>query len=259
MKRLLLSLFIPAMLLSGCSKKHIQPGETIPTKGKKVPEFSRIPPTQRPYKIKGKTYYPLPTAHGYSENGVASWYGRKFHGRKTSNGEVYNMYAKTAAHKTLPMNTHVLVKNMENDREMVLRINDRGPFVKGRIIDLSLTAAQELGIVKKGTARVKITALGEAMTYRYGNKKIERFLPHQDFQQGEFYVQIGSFANRENAMKLQKKMEQQGKKAVIMTYDRGDTLFYRVQIFAGTTLSLARQEEKMLDNAGFADAFVVAR
>lgn len=250
------------LLLPGCSSKtpiSVPGKQPVPFPTKKTPDSSRIPPTQRPYQIDGKTYYPLPSSHGYSEKGIASWYGRKFHGRKTSNGETYNMYARTAAHKTLPMNTHVLVKNMENGREMTLRVNDRGPFVKGRIIDLSLTAAQELGVVKNGTAKVEVTALGEAVTYVEGSKKIERFLPHEDFQKGEFYIQIGSFTNKTNALNLAAKMEQQGQKAVIVNYDRGDALFYRVQVYAGVQLSLADEFEKNMEASGFSEAFVVAR
>ena len=252
MKYFLLPLLLLTVIIAGCGKQY-------PTPSKQVTDTATIPPTQRPYKIKGRTYYPLPDSHGYKEKGIASWYGRKFHGRKTSNGEVYNMYGKTAAHKTLPMNTYVLVKNLENGREMVVRINDRGPFVKGRIIDLSLTGAQELGIVKNGTARVQLTALGEAMTYGKGAKKVERFLPHQDFQQGDFYVQIGSFTNKDNAVRLKEKMARQGKKVDITTFDRGDSLFYRVQVAGGSTLTAARAMEKQMGVTGYPDAFVVAR
>jgi len=247
--------FIPILLfmlfLHGCAAKKAPP-EPAGMPG-------AVPPTQRPYKIMGKTYYPLPSSEGYVEKGTASWYGRQFHGRKTSNGEVYDMYEQTAAHKTLPMNTQVLVENLENGREMVVRINDRGPFVKGRIIDLSLTAARKLAIIDQGTAKVKVTALGEARTYRQGNREVARFLPHQDFQQGDFYVQIGSFTNKNNALQLQKKMKQQGNNVVISQFGRGDSRFYRVQVHAGSTLTVARNMETELNRNGYPDAFVVAR
>lgn len=253
---------ILVLFLAGCGKQQTistPTGPSIAHPGKRVPDSSYVPYTQRPYKIKGKTYYPLPSSHGYSEKGVASWYGRKFHGRKTSNSEIYNMYAKTAAHKTLPMNTQALVKNLENGRETVLRINDRGPFVKGRIIDLSLTGAQELGIVKNGTAQVKVTALGEAVTYVQNNKKIKRFLPYQDFNKGNFFVQLGSFTNKENADKLRQKMNKQGKTTVIVEYDREDLLFYRVQVYGGSTLGEAKTMESTLGQQGYSEAFVIAR
>ena len=108
------------------------------------------PRTQESYVINHKRYYPIPSAEGYSQKGIASWYGGKFHGRRTSSGEIYNKYTMTAAHKTLPMNTMLLVKNIENGKKTVVRINDRGPFVRGRIVDLSYKAAKELGIVKEG-------------------------------------------------------------------------------------------------------------
>ncbi len=116
--------------------------------------------TMRPYQIAGKWYYPTLAKVGNVQDGIASWYGPNFHAKKTSNGETYNMYAMTAAHKTLPMNTMVKVNNLENGKSTVVRINDRGPFVTGRIIDLSNKAAHAVDMVKKGTARVKITVLG---------------------------------------------------------------------------------------------------
>ena len=111
------------------------------------------------YEIDGVTYRVLETSEGYREQGVASWYGGFFHGRRTSSGDVYDMYQMTAAHTTLPLPTYVKVTNIENGRTVVLRVNDRGPFVGGRIIDLSYVAARKLGIVEKGTALVDVEAL----------------------------------------------------------------------------------------------------
>ena len=124
----------------------------------------RLPPQTPPlpdaYEIDGKKYYPLDKAHGFIEEGVASWYGADFHGKKTANSEIYNMHAMTAAHKTLPLGTVVEVNNLENGKNAVVRINDRGPYVGTRIIDLSYEAATQIGMVRNGTAKVKITALG---------------------------------------------------------------------------------------------------
>ncbi len=231
----------------------------VATPGKYDSTASVVPPTQRPYKIKGKTYYPLPTAEGFEQKGLASWYGKPFHGRKTSNGETYNMYSRTAAHKTLPMNTPVLVKNLDNGREMVVRINDRGPFVRDRIIDLSHTGAEELGIIAKGTARVHITALGEAMTVQEDSKKVKRFLPHEDFSRGNFYVQIGSFTNRDNALRLKKKMEGKGHEVAIRTYDRVDHLFHRVQVRAGFEMADAEKALDLFTKMGYSGSFIVAQ
>ena len=116
--------------------------------------------TMRPYTVFGIKYYPEIAKVGERFNGIASWYGPDFHAKKTSNGEIYNMYAMTAAHKTLPMNTVVRVDNLDNGRSTIVRINDRGPFVSGRIIDLSNKAAHEIDMVRKGTAKVQITVLG---------------------------------------------------------------------------------------------------
>ncbi|MBI5638598.1 MAG: septal ring lytic transglycosylase RlpA family protein [Nitrospinae bacterium] len=122
-----------------------------------------IPPDQwkwkdsTPYKIDGVTYYPLADAEGYEEKGTASWYGPDFHEKPTANGETYNQDAVTAAHRTLPFNTLVLVENLDNGRSVVVRVNDRGPYAKERIIDLSNRAATEIGMVGTGTARVKLT------------------------------------------------------------------------------------------------------
>ncbi len=117
--------------------------------------------TNKPYRVNGQWYYPLLKADGYDETGMASWYGRDFHGKKTSSGERYDMHGLSAAHPTLPMGTMVRVTNLENGKHIDLRINDRGPFVKDRLIDLSYAAAQQLGYAKKGTARVRVQALGD--------------------------------------------------------------------------------------------------
>ena len=114
---------------------------------------------ERPYVVGGKKYTPQRTSEGFHQVGWASWYGRHFHGRRTSNGEVYNMHKFTAAHKTLPMGTHVRVRRLDNGREVVVRINDRGPFKKGRVIDLSYAAAKQLDMFKKGLVKVRLEAL----------------------------------------------------------------------------------------------------
>ncbi len=114
------------------------------------------------YQVLGKQYQVLPSAEGFSEVGIASWYGKKFHGHLTSNGETYDMFEMSAAHKTLPLPTYVKVTNLENNKQAIVRVNDRGPFHKGRIIDLSYAAAFKLGVTKTGTAKVKIEALHSA-------------------------------------------------------------------------------------------------
>jgi len=122
-------------------------------------------PPRRSYTVFGKKYYPMEkVSKGYAQCGVASWYGPGFHGKKTSSGEVYDMYDMTAAHCLLPLNTLVKVTNLANDKEIVVKINDRGPFVGERVIDLSLAAARKLGMAEKGIAPVRVAVLGPADT-----------------------------------------------------------------------------------------------
>lgn len=123
------------------------------------------------YEVFGKKYHVLPkTKHGHTQTGMASWYGSKFHGKRTSSGEPYDLYGMTAAHKHLPLPTYVKVKNLKNDREIVVKVNDRGPFVDDRIIDLSYAAAKKLGIFEFGTAPVSVTVI-DPMHPNYIRKK----------------------------------------------------------------------------------------
>lgn len=239
------------LLLVSCAPPHIKPQEHE----KKHPG----PATQRPYVIAGKKYYPVPSAQGYQETGIASWYGKKFHGRKTSNGEIYDMHAETAAHKTLPMGTMLLVKNLENGRNTVVRINDRGPFVKGRIIDLSYTSAQEIGLVQNGTAKITITALGEVITKSKKTSSAPVELKHKDFNKGQFYVQVGAFEHLENARKLARTFANLGRKVIIQQFPAAGIQLYRVMVFASTTLDIAKRYEGYLEKNGFPYALIIAR
>ncbi|MDD2465938.1 MAG: septal ring lytic transglycosylase RlpA family protein [Desulfobulbus sp.] len=275
----------------GCASKQTQykgggSGKSGDTRKKK----GRTKATQRPYVIKGITYYPIPTASGYTEHGIASWYGAQFHGRKTSNGEVYDMYGDTAAHKTLPMNTMLLVKNLENGRSTVVRINDRGPFVQDRIIDLTFSKAKSLGVVGKGTAHVEIVALAEreeettpetmvavttpgkqaAVAGSSSGKKAPQVTaqikkaPHKappipDFDKGNFYVQVGAFVKIENARLLGKAFAQRGRDVVIQQYPAAGMNLYRVLIFASHSLAQAKVFEKQMEAEGFRYALLLAR
>lgn len=140
------------------------------------------------YSLQGKKYKVLPFSHGYAEKGIASWYGDDFHGKKTSNGEVYDMYGMTAAHKTLPIPSYVKVTNLKNNRSIIVRINDRGPYYEDRIIDLSYAAAQRLGVHRPGTEKVKVEAIKMTGTSDH------------------IYLQLGVFDNPNNAQKLQEKV-----------------------------------------------------
>jgi rare lipoprotein A len=203
----------------------------------------------------GRWYQPLPDSKGFRQRGIASWYGKDFHGKKTSNGEIYNMYALTAAHKTLPLGTFVRVHNLENNRRVDVRVNDRGPFVRGRIIDLSYQAAREIGVVGPGTANVEVIALATPATTDGGTPRAYKPV---DLYSGNFTFQIGAFVNRENAQRLTAKLNEQYKNAHISVYDRGDQIFYRVRVGQFTTLKQAEAHESILIRDGYIDLFIVA-
>ena len=160
---ILLSLLLSLLFFTGCSQKSGDVDYSFykDTKNSKINNSKEMHKyTMRPYSVFGITYYPFVAKIGDDFDGIASWYGPDFHSKKTSNGEIYDMYDMTAAHKTLPMNTVVKVENLENGKTIIVRINDRGPFVKGRIIDLSNKAAHEIDMVRRGTAKVKVSVLG---------------------------------------------------------------------------------------------------
>lgn len=235
---------------------HIPPSK--PSVAKQKPSGqTKTPATQRPYKIGGVKYTPLASAKGYVQTGYASWYGRKFHGRKTSNGETYNMYAMTAAHKTLPINTWVRVHNLENNRKIVVRINDRGPFVRGRIIDLSYTGAKRIGIVGPGTAKVKVTALGKATSYSKKTQQPVTFQP-VNYWEGNFTVQVGAFQDKFNAVKYKYKLAKSYQNAHIVKYKDHRGLFFRVRIGKFTNMKDAENFKDNIWNKGFYSAFIVA-
>lgn len=229
------SVLLPFLLLClfSCSEK------TTDTSG---------PATQRPYTINKIKYYPIASSYGYRDTGLASWYGPGFHGRLTSNGEKYNMYKDTAAHKILPMNTMVLVKNLENGMETIVRINDRGPFVRGRIIDLSYTAAEKIGMVKNGTAKVRVTALANA----------EQKKQEPNLNEGSFFVQIGSFRSQRKALQLQNRFQNAGHDTVIKKLSDQDHSKYQVQVYVGTHIRDAIRAESALLEKGYTEAFIVA-
>ena len=167
---------------------------------------------------------------GGVETGVASWYGREFHGRPTSSREVYDMNDMTAAHKTLAFGTYVMVTNLDNDRSAVVRINDRGPFVRGRTIDLSYAAARVLGVVGPGTARVRLEIL-------------RRFKAREPSKSSAVWVQVGAFTVQENAAAIKKRLDGRFRGVVVARFktDRGAYFRVRVRTSEGEAPGLARR------------------
>lgn len=232
--------FVVFLLFTGCG------GEKPPR-----PDVN-IPATQRAYKVLGHWYAPIPDAAGFTQKGIASWYGPTFHGKKTANGEIYNMHDMTAAHKTLPIGTMVSVHNLKNDREIVVRINDRGPFVRGRIIDLSNAAAQKIGMIADGTAPVEIEAL-ETVTK---NGIAEQPVP--DLDKGDFTVQIGAFSDPQRAMRLKAGLEKEYGIVVVAIFVKDGTTFHRVRVGRFSSLAKATATESRLVQSGFPGAFTVS-
>lgn len=234
--------------ISACARPRYSPPP------KPAPEAP--PGHPRPYRVNGQWYQPIPNARGFEQTGLASWYGKKFHGRKTSNGETYNMYAMTAAHKTLPLGTFVRVRNLTNGQRVDVRVNDRGPFVRGRIIDLSYTAAKRIGIVGPGTARVRLEALGVPARKTAAGAKAH-YLPI-DYYSGNFTFQVGAFAEKANARRLVQKLDRLYRNAHMTTYFDGRRTFYRVRVGLAHTLEEAEQYEQVLAESGYPQTFIVA-
>ena len=192
------------------------------------------------YEVYGTKYTVLGTSSGYKERGVASWYGKKFHGRLTSNREPYDMYEMTAAHKTLPLPTYVKVRNLRNDRTIVVRVNDRGPFVHNRIIDLSYAAALKLDMVRDGTSLVEVTAI--SFDEPPGDRPVrvvEPAAPPEAAPQvstearadHEIFVQVGAFGDRANAEKRQATLMAGGiSRTFIFADEAAEPPMFRVRI-----------------------------
>lgn len=221
--------------IAGCTLAPPEPERSIPTLPGPTHEHARIEPGAPPrpippagsspgnppfYEVFGERYYVLPDSSDYTEQGVASWYGREFHGRRTSNGEVYDMYALSAAHKTLPLPTRARVTNLATGKSIVVRINDRGPFKKGRLIDLSYAAARELGFVNAGTAMVEVETLSAEAAGAAPATRPPQLM----------FVQVGAFAQQQNAADLKRRLETQGFDNVVIRYDaRTQPALYRVR------------------------------
>ena len=183
----------------------------------------------KPYAVYGVTYTPLTDTSGYRERGVASWYGKKFHGKRTSSGEPYDMYAMTAAHKTLPLPSYVRVRNLQNDRAVIVRVNDRGPFLHNRLIDLSYAAAARLGILGTGTGLVEVEAVGPGETATVvktfplqvipsavAAEEISAAPASTPAANPKLYLQVGAFTQQDNAVSLRDRLEREALRPIFV-------------------------------------------
>ena len=200
-----------------------------------------------PYRVDGRVYYPLSDSSGFSQEGTASWYGRDFHGKRTSNDEVYDMNALTAAHKTLPFNTRVQITHQESGKSVIVRINDRGPFVSDRVIDLSYGAARKLGIIEQGTAPVTLRVL------RQKSSSLRRRAAGRPTRRGNFAVQVGVFANPANARMVSRRFPH----SRIQPVQQNDRKIYKVLVgnFSNYETALGHMDQIRL--RGFDKAFIV--
>ncbi|MFA9419122.1 MAG: septal ring lytic transglycosylase RlpA family protein [Gammaproteobacteria bacterium] len=229
-------------------------------------EVSSIPHTKKSksgnpssYVVAGKRYHVLDSADGFKQRGIASWYGKKFHGRKTSSGEVYNMYAMTAAHKTLPIPVYVRVKNLSNGRSIIVKVNDRGPFVEGRIIDLSYTAAQKLDITGAGTARVEIATLRPGLI-NWDSVVRPVPLPDENVEGVPLFVQVGSFGLEFNAMNLVRELQDANEQAVLISeLETSSGLFFRVRLGPLYDIDEANAIIRRLKGKGYVTARIVVK
>lgn len=184
-----------AVILAGCATRPA----TLPTDPVPRQEARSRYGNGPIYVVHGRRYEVLDSSYGYKERGVASWYGKKFHGKLTSSRERYDMYALTAAHKTLPLPSYVRVTNLRNNKSIVVRVNDRGPFVANRIIDLSYSAALHLDMVKDGTGLVEVTAIGDDEVPETKSLAARVDEPADAASAAHLYLQVGAFGDEQNA------------------------------------------------------------
>ena len=264
---------LTALLLAGCQTSNVDKSNEQPVTDSKskgayylddgpeevIPEnLSSIPNaipkkeplnkfSNRPYKVFGKTYYPMTTLKPYTATGYATWYGKKYHGNKTSIGEVYDMYKMTAAHKTLPLPCYVKVTNLKNDKTVIVRVNDRGPFVKDRIIDLSYAAANRLEIIEKGSELVKVELID--LEKKVKVSKVNK----------QIYIQAGLFSDEKNANNLINKIKKLGtvKNENIKKIKNEDQFQVLIEPFKNNQKAKIKKDE--LSDNFFINGFIVKR
>jgi rare lipoprotein A len=257
----LCTLTLATFTLTGCSIANRKPAPSAPPEA--IPAAPTNPestadaiPRREPrsahgnppfYNVLGKRYVVLATADGYLERGVASWYGPTFHGENTSNGEKYDMYAMTAAHKTLPLPTFARVTNLKNGRTIVVRINDRGPFVANRLIDLSYSAAAKLDMLKEGTTLVEVRALTV--------QEPDELTRSAQTPPPTLYVQAGAFSDPTNAQRVVDRLHAGGlSTAFILAPPDGKPALYRVRLGPIGSVAEFDQLVARLKGLGFPDA-----
>jgi len=251
-------------LLSGCgilttnqdgAPDKTMDWESIPDASPQVEPLSK---TGNPasYVVDGQRYFVNLDLQEHSETGIASWYGTKFHGNLTSSGEPYDMYKMTAAHKTLPLPSYVSVKNLGNGKKVIVKVNDRGPFVDGRIIDLSYAAAQKLGVVRNGTAEVEIEVLTTPQTTS-STENLDQIAYVKNSPQ-KYFVQLGAFSEINNAEKFRDRLASQSiEPAIIKTYSDSNGEFHKVQVGPISNTNELQLIQSRLADLGYTQIYIV--
>lgn len=265
-----LAVLMAAASVTACATPHLAAGPRpgVPRGGADAAPAPTAPGTMRPYQVRGRWYKPQHQP-GYNEVGTASWYGQQFHNRKTASGELFDMALTSAAHKTLPLPSIVEVTNLDNGRKAMVRVNDRGPFVEGRIIDLSRAGAEALGFASKGMARVRVRYVGPApprdqdrtLRQARGNDNPPPRSPGPgrggEGGEGPWIIQAGSFSSRDNARKAVKSLAEIGRARIKQVSGKGQTWF-RVLVPSGTDLHRAERIRQAVAAAGFPGATLIS-
>ncbi len=261
--RIILLLLLGTALAACSGSRYHQRHDGAPAIGRDVSRIPDAVPRVEPrsrygnpktYRVNGRVYRVMESAEGYVERGIASWYGRKFHGHRTSSGETYDMYAMTAAHTRLPLPTYVQVTNLKNGRTVVVKVNDRGPFHPNRLIDLSWAAAKKLGIVETGTGLVEVRAIDPRNWHRRPPRPgAERSRPALRYG---LYLQVGAFSSRTNAENLRRRLDGFGPVAIQRVAKKRQSI-YRVRIGPLSSVDEADRLAERLIRAGFDAPHVV--
>lgn len=273
-----LSALIAAVLLAGCAGNSIvqppfiEPSDSAPSAQVDISTIPNAVPQAEPYSkygnpesyvVFGKTYTPLKSSKGHVERGIASWYGTKFHGRRTSSGEPYNLYDMTAAHKTLPLPTYAQVTNLDNGRSIIVKINDRGPFHDDRIIDLSYVAAMKLDIVRSGTGRVEVRAIDPNAPPTRPTQTATSAAPAPAVAASapgasqNLFLQVGAFSSFSNAESLRNRLSNIASSPIVISKSDQPQPVYRVRIGPLSNDQEAQQLTQRLAAIGITQASVV--
>lgn len=272
-QKLLLTLACATLSACGGSNYIFEEQDSAPSEHRDLSSVPDAVPRDEPrsrygnpasYEVFGKRYHVMASSEGYTEKGISSWYGTKFHGRRTSSGERYDMYAMTAAHKSLPLPTYVEVTNLNNGRKVVVKVNDRGPFHENRIIDLSYSAAYRLGILGKGTGFVELRAIDPSQPTPVTRVATRDEAPVRDAEETgtdkntNLYLQVGAFISRDNAERLHSKLLNAAlANSLISPVQHNGNTVYRVRLGPILDVEIADQLVSKLTALGIHDSRVV--